>query len=1088
MFQTIRDRFTTGVQTLQQLNQRVGSAVLDRQLPTVLKGDERLDITFRDFVRRLPTTAGDMTEEFIPSIADTVKTTGQVYGEGIAYTFDRTVREEVDKAKATGDRETLSQIMPTLSRITWQDYVKKVGAGGLEYLIYKSIKPAMRLKLLPRGGVGALQGIGRSISEGITKDLDASEIIENAKGNAKSWAGFMTVAPWLYTALGAPIKKAPEGVKAAVQRVKKEVLTDHAPVALQAKYPTIFEPGVRKASIVGQERLNMMSKALSKRLQATKTGTVEDVVRNLPGARVATQPAVQRELFPGEQQRRLTFKAADYTKQNIKNQYAHGRSPTTMTKQQDNVDALRLKQFGKITHNIYYPQQKALGDYARFQTGYADKAVKINTKHRIGMKDGNHITDVLEYIPNKELKAKTSAQILSKYGELKAFQNIKAKHINAAKEYRPVLEELRVNTNKMRKLLGLKEIGHLDRYAPHLKKVNAWENVSRADDTNWAKLRDFSLPDKIANPHAQKRVATEMLENPEKNFFALYDRYVSSMGKDFYFNPTMRHIKTQTQAMRSLGIDKTARFWEDQARAGFVKPIKYPLFENLAAIRAKASIPANILWAGTVQPSSMAFTVKDQGYRSTVSGAQKWFTDPKERAWVAKTASMAIKDHTGRTSILHGSTGAQDRLVFRPWTTKWSDTAGYPIQAMERNLTGMSVMAGKQHGAKLGFKGKDLEIYASMAGDMSQSMYNAGSRPLILNNPMFRFFFPFQTFTFEANAHLFHAAGIAKAPVTGSVANKVGYRLAMAANFASAAYLFNYYNEQVRGTKAYVPGGFAPVAGSATEYALHKTAGVDIGRFTGRHPVAPFQDFEQLMRAGEEAYDVTRKLQVEQHTNMADLGKAAAQYAWDGELDNFRKQLVYWSMGLPGLAGANQVNKMIDGIIASEKEYVKNSVGAEMFKVEGLGDKTLAVLFGPWQTKAGKEYAKEWEELHEAQKERAKQQSDITTIARRNLKNIQTIPEHEERRDAMIEVRKDSPQIYEEMVRLMEIDEKDLSSIERKILYNFGVQDWTRAREIVRMGDKMSEQEWNEFYTRLRSTRIISDEVERQIKAIFRER
>lgn len=1060
--------------------------VFDRQLPNVFKRDENLDITFKDFVREVPGAGAKITDTFIPGMSDFTRTTANIFGEGLAYAIDKNVREQYKKGN--------TDILPYITRTEIEDVWKKAGAAGIEVAVFKSISPSMRMKLLPRGGAGALQGTGFAIAEGLANDEDAATIIDRAKKYATVGSAVNIVTPYLNNILGKSLRGAP---KEAVNQVKlfKNELKNQVPLGIQYKYPKAFERGIKEATIIGPERRKMAEAAFKKKFEnemksLSTPGKIEHATYNLPNSKIKKVP-VDKKAIDGStykaMEERLVFKPGNYSKDLIRDKYSKWQSPTSMTLWQDNV-AINNGKFGEITKNLYYPMQESLGNYSAFQKTFAKRALDINKNIglRANRKTGERMSDIMELVPNKDLQNLTSKQILKKYGELTPFKKLEVKHIDAAKEYRKLFDELKNSANDMRKLLGLNPIGELDRYLPHLQKVSAWDKVIRSGkDTNYVRARDFLTPNKVTNPHALQRVNDVLRKEPERNMFALYDRYVSSIGKDIYYNPAIKHLTTQTKALRNLGKDNTATFWEDQIRDGMVGKLSNPFFEKLAQIRAQAAIPGNILWAHTVQPSSLALTVKDQTYRDTLKGSLNYFTDKKTRRTVSELASIKIKDARGKTTIMSGSIGQQENMVYRPFSTKWTDAAGAPIQAMEKNLSGMSAAAGLEHGKKLGFKGQDLKIYASMAADMSQSMYNAGSRPLIMNNSAFRFVFPFKTFVLESQTHAMEMLGMAKAPLTGSLSNKIGYRLSQATGLLSSAYLLNKYNEKLRGAPVYTPGSFVMFS-EAGEYAIEKITGKKVGRFSygGRNPISPFQDFEQLLGAAEEAIDVSRKLQIESHDNMIELGKAAAEYAVSGDLRTFREQLIYWTMGLYGYAGSNQVNKSIDGLIAAQKEEVTDRAGAEMFKVEGIKDKATAVLFGVWQTKTGREYLEENEKLQETKIEQREMKTDITTLAQHYKKRIKSIEDEEERIEAYKYISKEFPEISEEMDRLAAIDEKGLTSIDKTLL-QLNVKNWMRAREIERMLREMPEEERGEWYKKRRENKVISDEVSRQLNAMF---
>ncbi|GAJ24105.1 unnamed protein product, partial [marine sediment metagenome] len=79
---------------------------------------------------------------------------------------------------------------------------------------------------------------------------------------------------------------------------------------------------------------------------------------------------------------------------------------------------------------------------------------------------------------------------------------------------------------------------------------------------------------------------------------------------------------------------------------------------------------------------------------------------------------------------------------------------------IEEKLTGISIIAARHHGESLGFKGMELDEFASKGGAKTQSMYNFEDLPGVLRSKTIGSLFPFQTFCFQAMNFVRELVGI----------------------------------------------------------------------------------------------------------------------------------------------------------------------------------------------------------------------------------------------------------------------------------------------------------------------------------------
>lgn len=178
----------------------------------------RLDISPMDVAREVPGVVGrgslKVAETFVPAITEGFKTAGGIFGEGLAYAMSPTVRQAYEAGNL--------DVLPTISKTRQIDVLKKTVAVGIELAVYKNIPKAIKGTRLERAGIGALQGLGFAISEGLAKDYTPEEIVKNAAIYAPSGAGIGLLAPYLVPIIKTEITKTPQATKEAFRRMFRE--------------------------------------------------------------------------------------------------------------------------------------------------------------------------------------------------------------------------------------------------------------------------------------------------------------------------------------------------------------------------------------------------------------------------------------------------------------------------------------------------------------------------------------------------------------------------------------------------------------------------------------------------------------------------------------------------------------------------------------------------------------------------------------------------------------------------------------------------------------------------------------------------
>jgi hypothetical protein len=153
-----------------------------------------------------------------PALSNFVKTTGGIIGEGLAYATDPYEflggRNNIREQYKAGNLD----ILPTVSKTTQKGLLKDTVAAGLETAIIRSVPSVLQKKLATRVGVGALEGVGFAIAEGMARDQSADEIVKNMGLYGVSGSALNIILPWIGPLLRKELGKAPAGLKAALKK------------------------------------------------------------------------------------------------------------------------------------------------------------------------------------------------------------------------------------------------------------------------------------------------------------------------------------------------------------------------------------------------------------------------------------------------------------------------------------------------------------------------------------------------------------------------------------------------------------------------------------------------------------------------------------------------------------------------------------------------------------------------------------------------------------------------------------------------------------------------------------------------------
>lgn len=203
---------------IQEETETPKAGFLSKSLESV-KAAGRGEIKFKDFIEQVPKTATrqavNVANVIAPAISNFVKTTGSIFGEGIAYAIDKNVREQYKAGHL--------EVLPTITEMTPAKLAKYTVAAGLETAIFRSFPEAVKMKLAQRGGVGALQGLGFAVSTGLAQDKTPEDIVKDLPFYGVSGATLGVVFPYLLPLLNKEIKLFPKELKETVSKIETKI-------------------------------------------------------------------------------------------------------------------------------------------------------------------------------------------------------------------------------------------------------------------------------------------------------------------------------------------------------------------------------------------------------------------------------------------------------------------------------------------------------------------------------------------------------------------------------------------------------------------------------------------------------------------------------------------------------------------------------------------------------------------------------------------------------------------------------------------------------------------------------------------------
>lgn len=280
-----------------------------------LLGLTRGEISLKDAAKEIPKTimrgGKSLARTFSPAVVSNFVTeTGSIFGEGIAYAIDPKVRKaytsvqqetidadtklikEIQRKRAAGEdtsklieilkktqRQNNLDILPYVTKTTPLDIVKSTVAAGIEVATYKAFPASIQKQLFARGGLGALEGLGFAIGEGLATDQTPEEIAKNAALYGVTGSVLNIISPYLSPLLVKEVKVVPKGVRSLFKRAGKEATEEIAEKPLEIGAKRILQESVG-------EPIETTTKSSAKRILKESTEQIEPRITEVPTNRL----------------------------------------------------------------------------------------------------------------------------------------------------------------------------------------------------------------------------------------------------------------------------------------------------------------------------------------------------------------------------------------------------------------------------------------------------------------------------------------------------------------------------------------------------------------------------------------------------------------------------------------------------------------------------------------------------------------------------------------------------------------------------------------------------------------------------------
>jgi hypothetical protein len=652
----------------------------------------------------------------------------------------------------------------------------------------------------------------------------------------------------------------------------------------------------------------------------------------------------------------------------------------------------------------------------------------------------------------------------------------------AAKDFKTASDEIRKEHNVFLEAIGREPMGYIENYVPHFQAVMAGQKNIAAAMVDLSNIQEIASANEAFTKHTIERTPDAAPENLEKNFYKLWDAWIKETARDMHRTPIIGKTKAIIQQLKGAGATVMPEFLDRFAKEnllGQIHPIDASIglssdtlprkiMEKIMLARTTAALTLNIAWMLFTQPSSMAITYALGGFKPFMTGIFKWFASPKTRIDISQMSTMRIK---GANKVAATGMGDLDHESLSLYTTPMTsarDLGGLLTNTLEHHLTAMSISVGFELGKSLKLTGEDLDIFAMRMGEVTQSMYNRESKPLLNNSRLFTFVAPFSTYAFECFRLAKRIIGNG-----GGTPNAPRVRVGMLINLIVATIALNAIQMRLRGKPLQTPGSYIPAVGGLVDMGINKLldsvfldpkakkalsyVGIAPGTTGGKAPIAPLTEIDYL-------------------------SSAVKNWIEYGDISGIRNELIKWGTGMAGIPGGIQITRVVDGLIAAEKGYVEDLQGKMKLKIEGI-DKVIMPILGVGVTRAkvrGQEKSVLELELELELKKRDRERIGERKGLRVELRKLYNA-KPKEKAAMLLELSRKDPERVKALVAMAKAELVDYSNME-KIIARFGIEDGSRAMAIHKvMKEVKNDKAKLQFVTDLYEKGIATDTVVKQL-------
>ena len=171
---------------------------------------------------------GGVSNTFAPSMTKFFTNAGDVIGEGAQLGMNTIQKSLNTPGNTVNVPEFNAQNYPALFKNNPVDMAKQTVGAGLEATVLKYIPETAKMGIIARGGVGALQGMGFSLANGISQNKTWDDIKKDMTSNGIAASVIMMAEPYLKPLLtgqgiGTQLSSDVSGIKDEFGNIKSDI-------------------------------------------------------------------------------------------------------------------------------------------------------------------------------------------------------------------------------------------------------------------------------------------------------------------------------------------------------------------------------------------------------------------------------------------------------------------------------------------------------------------------------------------------------------------------------------------------------------------------------------------------------------------------------------------------------------------------------------------------------------------------------------------------------------------------------------------------------------------------------------------------